>query len=167
MNSYKKKWKDDKLKKKLLILLLVLCFIFTGCGKETKNEKVLIDIENYGQIEVELYREYAPITVDNFLELVESKFYDGLTFHRIINGFMMQGGDPDGNGSGGSEKKIFGEFLNNGFRKNTLSHTRGVISMARTQNDNNSATSQFFIVQKDSPHLDGAYAAFVKVTKGI
>ena len=155
------------MKKTLLILLLILGILFTGCEKQEENPKVLIDIENYGQIEVELYKEYAPITVGNFLELVESKFYDGLTFHRIINGFMMQGGDPEGNGTGGSEKTIFGEFLNNAYRKNTLSHTRGVISMARSPYDNNSASSQFFIVQKDSTSLDGDYAAFGKVTKGM
>ena len=89
------------MKKTLLILLLILGILFTGCEKQEENPKVLIDIENYGQIEVELYKEYAPITVGNFLELVESKFYDGLTFHRIYAGFMMQGGDPKGDGTGG------------------------------------------------------------------
>ena len=154
------------MKKTFLILLLVIGILLTGCEKEEVNhEKVLIDIENYGQIEVELYREYAPVTVDNFLELVENKFYDGLTFHRIIKDFMIQGGAPKENS--GEVKTIFGEFSNNGYRKNTLKHVRGTISMARTPFDNNSASSQFFIVHKDSPHLDGDYAAFGKVTKGI
>ena len=154
------------MKKTFLVLLLIIGILFTGCEKEENKEKVLIDIENYGQIEVELYREYAPTTVDNFLELVKNNFYDGLTFHRIIKNFMIQGGDAQGK-EGWSEKAIFGEFANNGYRKNTLKHVRGTISMARTPYDNNSATTQFFIVQKDSPHLDGDYAAFGKVTKGI
>ena len=107
----------------------------------------------------------APITVANFKELVESSFYDGLTFHRIIKGFMIQGGDPLGNGMGGSDKCIKGEFRMNGV-DNPLKHTRGVISMARSQFPD-SASSQFFIMHADAPHLDGSYAAFGKVTKGI
>ena len=108
---------------------------------------------------------YAPITVTNFVNLVNEKFYDGLTFHRIIDGFMIQGGNPEGNGTGGSSKTIKGEFSSNGVN-NTLSHTRGVISMARGS-DYNSASSQFFIVHKDSTFLDGNYAAFGEVTKGM
>ena len=122
-------------------------------------------MENGGKIELELYPEFAPETVKNFESLVNSGFYDGLTFHRVIPGFMIQGGDPFGNGMGGSERKIKGEFRANGF-KNDLKHTRGVISMARAY-DPNSASSQFFIMHKDAPHLDGSYAAFGKVVSGI
>ena len=123
-------------------------------------------MENGGKIEIELYPEFAPKTVENFESLVKSGFYDGLTFHRIIPGFMIQGGDPLGNGMGGSEKKIEGEFRQNGFSANTLKHERGVISMARAF-DPNSASSQFFIMHADAPHLDGSYAAFGKVVSGI
>lgn len=118
-----------------------------------------------GSIELELDADAAPITVTNFVNLVNEKFYDGLTFHRIINGFMIQGGDPNGNGSGGSEKTIKGEFASNGV-KNSISHKRGVISMARSS-DKNSASSQFFIMHKDNSGLDGEYAAFGHVTKGM
>ena len=127
---------------------------------------VTITMENGKQIKLELYPEYAPKTVANFLKLVKEGFYDGLTFHRIIPGFMIQGGDPKGNGTGGSKEKIPGEFKQNGFPQNTLKHTRGVISMARAY-DPNSASSQFFIMHADAPHLDGAYAAFGKVVEGI
>lgn len=127
--------------------------------------KVQINIRNYGTIEVDLDANNAPITVANFLKLVNEKFYDGLTFHRIINGFMIQGGDPLGNGTGGSPNKIKGEFLANGIT-NRIPHVRGTISMARSS-DYNSASSQFFIVHKDSLFLDGQYAAFGTVTKGI
>ena len=127
---------------------------------------VVIEMENGGKIELELYPEYAPETVKNFKALVESGFYDGLTFHRIIPGFMIQGGDPLGNGMGGSEKHIKGEFKANGFAQNTLKHKRGVISMARAF-DPNSASSQFFIMHADAPHLDGSYAAFGEVISGI
>ena len=127
---------------------------------------VTITMENGKQIKLELYPEYAPKTVENFQKLVKSGFYDGLTFHRIIPGFMIQGGDPKGNGTGGSKEKIPGEFAQNGFPQNTLKHTRGVISMARAY-DPNSASSQFFIMHADAPHLDGAYAAFGKVVEGI
>ena len=130
-----------------------------------KNYIAEIEIEKYGKITVKLEREKAPITVDNFVKLVNQKFYDGLTFHRIISGFMIQGGDPNGDGTGGSDEEIKGEFLINGF-KNTISHKRGVISMARAQ-DPNSASSQFFIMHKDGPFLDGSYAAFGHVTEGI
>lgn len=127
--------------------------------------KVLINVKEYGSMEVELYKEYAPITVDNFVKLANKKFYDGLTFHRVIKGFMIQGGCPKGNGTGGPGYEIKGEFINNGVN-NPLKHTRGVISMARAMHPD-SAGSQFFIMHKDAPHLDGAYAAFGKVVNGI
>lgn len=126
---------------------------------------VKMEMENGGTVEIELYPEAAPATVKNFEELVSRGFYDGLTFHRVIPGFMIQGGDPEGNGMGGSGKNIVGEFAANGY-KNTLKHTRGVISMARAANPN-SASSQFFIMHADAPHLDGSYAAFGKVTSGM
>ena len=127
---------------------------------------VIIELENGGKIELELYPEFAPETVKNFEKLVSEGFYDGLIFHRVIKGFMIQGGDPLGNGMGGSENKIKGEFARNGFAQNTLKHERGVISMARAF-DPNSASSQFFIMHQDAPHLDGSYAAFGKVVSGI
>ena len=127
---------------------------------------VTIEMENGKVIKLELYPEYAPKTVANFEKLVKSGFYDGLTFHRIIPGFMIQGGDPEGTGMGGASERIVGEFAQNGWTKNTLRHTRGVISMARAF-DPNSASSQFFIMHEDAPHLDGAYAAFGKVVEGI
>ncbi|HEY5587074.1 MAG TPA: peptidylprolyl isomerase [Ruminiclostridium sp.] len=123
-------------------------------------------MENGDKMVFELYPEYAPETVNNFVSLTKAGFYDGLTFHRIIAGFMVQGGDPSGNGTGGSDKTITGEFKNNGFAKNTLLHTRGVISMARGGNDMNSASSQFFIMHGDQPSLDGDYAAFGKLISG-
>lgn len=126
---------------------------------------VTIEMDNGQKIEIELYPEAAPETVKNFLSLVNSGFYDGLTFHRVIPGFMIQGGDPLGNGMGGSEHTIRGEFRQNGF-DNPIRHTRGVISMARAS-DPNSASSQFFIMHADAPHLDGAYAAFGKVVSGM
>ena len=132
----------------------------------SKVEKVNIEIENYGTISLDLYPNVAPLTVENFISLVKKGFYDGLTFHRIIDGFMMQGGDPLGTGYGGNDKKIKGEFEANGF-KNPLKHERGVISMARGGNNYNSASSQFFIVQTTYPSLDGLYASFGKVTSGI
>ena len=124
-----------------------------------------IDIKDYGSIEVELDADTAPITVTNFVKLAQDGFYDGLTFWRIMDGFMIQGGDPKGNGTGGSDEKIKGEFSSNGI-KNDISHTRGTISMARSS-DPNSASSQFFIVQTDSTFLDGDYAAFGHVTEGM
>ena len=126
---------------------------------------VIIEMENGGKIELELYPEHAPKTVANFETLVKEGFYNGLTFHRIIPGFMIQGGDPLGNGMGGSEKKLVGEFRANGFN-NPIKHERGVISMARAY-DPNSASSQFFIMHKNAPHLDGQYAAFGKVVNGM
>ncbi len=142
--------------------------------EENKQEKSMyssgkhhaqIVIKNYGTVSLELDADMAPITVENFANLVNDGFYDGLTFHRIISGFMIQGGDPEGNGLGGSNKEIKGEFSANGV-KNTISHTRGVISMARAQSYN-SASSQFFIMHEDAPYLDGSYAAFGHVTEGI
>lgn len=130
-----------------------------------KNIKAKITMENGGAIELELYPDIAPITVENFVSLAGSGFYDGLIFHRVISGFMIQGGDPLGNGMGGSDKNIKGEFAANGVA-NSLSHKRGVISMARSQNFN-SASSQFFIMHADGEFLDGQYAAFGKVTSGI
>ena len=129
------------------------------------NPRVLLDMGSFGQIEIELFPEVAPITVKNFLSLVEEKFYDGLIFHRVIEGFMIQGGDPTGTGMGGSKNKIKGEFNSNGV-KNLLEHSRGVISMARSQMPD-SASSQFFICHKNAPHLDGSYAAFGAVVAGI
>lgn len=124
-----------------------------------------IEINDYGTISLELDADTAPVSVTNFVTLAKDGFYDGLTFHRIISGFMIQGGDPLGNGTGGSDTKIKGEFSNNGV-ENNIAHERGVISMARSQNPD-SASSQFFIMHQDSPHLDGDYAAFGHVTSGI
>ena len=129
------------------------------------NPQVEIDVTNFGKITVELFPDVAPITVKNFLSLVDDKFYDGIIFHRVIKGFMIQGGDPKGIGIGGSKNKIKGEFASNGV-KNDLLHTKGVISMARAM-DPNSASSQFFIMHKDAPHLDGNYAAFGVVVNGF
>ena len=127
---------------------------------------VTIEMENGAKIEIELYPEVAPKTVENFENLVKEGFYDGLIFHRVIKGFMIQGGDPLGNGMGGSDKKIKGEFKANGFVQNELKHTRGVLSMARTQ-DPNSGSSQFFIMHQDAPYLDAQYAGFGKMTEGL
>lgn len=127
--------------------------------------KVVLKVKDFGEIRLELYPEHAPITVENFIKLVNKGFYNGLTFHRVIKGFMIQGGCPKGNGTGGPGYEIKGEFLANGVN-NPIKHTRGVISMARAM-DPDSAGSQFFIMHKDAPHLDGQYAAFGKVTEGI
>ncbi len=135
-------------------------FVYDG-----KTTAVEIDVKDYGKIIVDLYDDLAPITVENFKKLVSEKFYDGLTFHRIIKGFMIQGGDPQGTGMGGSGTNIKGEFSSNGVQ-NDLPHTRGVISMARS-NDPDSASSQFFIMHQDASHLDGQYAAFGKVREGM
>ncbi len=129
------------------------------------NPIVTIEMENGDIIKAELYPEIAPNTVYNFIHLVKKGYYDGLIFHRVINGFMIQGGCPDGNGMGGPGYSIKGEFSQNGFTNN-LKHTAGVLSMARSMMPN-SAGSQFFIMHKNSPHLDGAYAAFGKVTEGM
>ena len=167
----------------LLAALLVLTI--AGCGKKedgkqetvsseaeqesteavTGKHHVEIAVKDYGTVAVELDADAAPITVANFLKLAGDGFYDGLTFHRIIDGFMIQGGDPLGNGTGGSDETIKGEFSKNGV-ENSLSHTRGAISMARAQ-QMDSASSQFFIVQSDSTFLDGDYAAFGHVTEGM
>lgn len=170
--------------KKIVALLMGLTVAFTmiACGSEKQVEssedtsiesnvngigqyQVEIEIESYGTIELELDGDVAPISVENFVKLVEEGFYDGLTFHRIIDGFMIQGGDPQGNGMGGSDQNITGEFSLNGI-ENNISHVRGVISMARSQ-AMDSASSQFFIMHEDAPHLDGSYAAFGMVTEGI
>ena len=131
-----------------------------------RNPIVTIEMENGGVIRAELYPEIAPNTVANFVNLVQSGFYDGLIFHRVIPGFMIQGGDPQGTGMGGPGYTIKGEFARNGFRQNNLKHSRGVLSMARSMMPN-SAGSQFFIMHADAPHLDGDYAAFGKVTEGM
>ena len=159
---------------KLLLIALFTIVCMTGCiGDEPEDDSLLkgkhdvvIKVKDYGIIELELDADVAPITVTNFIGLVKDKFYDGLTFHRIMEGFMIQGGDPEGNGTGGSPNTIKGEFSSNGI-ENNISHVRGVISMARNGSDNNSASSQFFIVHKDSTFLDGNYAAFGKVTSGM
>ena len=173
--------------KKLLTVCLAALLVLSlaGCGKTSvvgittiskgpaANEEsqgvgthhAEIEIQDYGTITVELDGDAAPITVQNFMDLANDGFYDGLTFHRIISGFMMQGGDPNGNGTGGSENTIKGEFSANGV-ENTLSHTRGAISMARAQ-DPDSASSQFFICHADSTFLDGQYACFGYVTDGM
>ena len=167
------------MKFKLIILAVFMMVLFTACGSSTGTGDTYtppaldaeatyyadIDIEGYGVITVQLDQEAAPVTCANFVELAESGFYDGLTFHRIIEGFMMQGGDPAGNGTGGSENNIVGEFSSNGY-DNDLSHERGVISMARSSAPD-SASSQFFICHEDSDFLDGDYAAFGKVTSGL
>ena len=129
------------------------------------NPIVTFEMENGGVMKAELYPDIAPNTVNNFISLVSKGFYDGLTFHRVIPGFMIQGGDPMGNGMGGPDYSIRGEFKSNGFN-NTLLHTRGVLSMARSMMPN-SAGSQFFVMHEDAPHLDGQYAAFGKVIEGI
>lgn len=157
----------------VIIVLLLVINILVNNKKEENDMKNLLTgkhyvemkVKDYGTIELELDSDIAPITVTNFINLVSSKFYDGLTFHRIIDGFMIQGGDPLGNGTGGSSKTIKGEFSENGVN-NTISHVRGVISMARSS-DYNSASSQFFIVQEDATSLDGQYAAFGKVISGM
>ena len=164
----------------MLAMVLTLC----GCGKTqtvqsaqpaaesakaavepfTKVRHAEITVKDYGTIKLELDEGTAPITVENFIKLAKDGFYDGLTFHRIMDGFMIQGGDPLGNGTGGSKDKIKGEFTSNGVN-NPISHVKGVISMARA-NDPNSASSQFFITVADSTFLDGSYAAFGRVTEG-
>ena len=152
----------------ILCLLLGSMLLFTACGDEEKTDpvKVILTVKDFGEITLELYPEHAPITVKNFLKLVDEKFYDGLTFHRIYKGFMIQGGDPKGDGTGDSGETIKGEFSANGV-ENTLSHTRGTVSMARGSYSMDSASCQFFICDADSPFLDGQYAAFGKVIAGM
>ena len=155
-----------KTKKLLLICLgVIILIMMSGCGDKA-NPKIQVEMEDGGIFVIELYPEYAPKTVDNFVKLVKQGFYDGVTFHRIVDGFMAQGGDPDGTGMGGSGETITGEFSSNGFTKNTLKHTKGVISMARS-GDPNSASSQFFIMLDAHSSLDGDYAAFGKVIEGM
>lgn len=157
-----------KCKKMLcLVLLAVMTLSLAACGKEEKPKRVEVEIEvaDYGTIKLKLDREKAPITVDNFLKLVEEGFYNGLTFHRVVEGFMIQGGCPEGDGTGKSAERIKGEFAENGV-ENPISHTRGTISMARSE-DPDSASCQFFIMQENGFSLDGKYAAFGYVTEGI
>ena len=176
----------------LLLCTVLLAAVITGCSSDKKDEgkakqeasdqsgdetddhkedllsglhHAEIEINDYGTISLELDADTAPVSVTNFVTLAKEGFYDGLTFHRIISGFMIQGGDPLGNGTGGSDTEIKGEFSSNGV-ENNIAHERGVISMARSQKPD-SASSQFFIVHQDSPHLDGDYAAFGHVTSGI
>ena len=148
----------------LLAATLAASLLLASCKEKTV--RVAMEVQDFGTIQLELYPEKAPETVANFEKLVKAGFYDGLTFHRIIKGFMIQGGDPKGNGTGGSDETIKGEFTANGFTKNDLSHKRGVISMARSRSYD-SASSQFFIVHEDSDFLDGQYAAFGRVTDGM
>jgi cyclophilin family peptidyl-prolyl cis-trans isomerase len=156
----------------IAVVLAVILIVFgINGGKEEKqmiheNVKVLVEMENGEDFVIELYPEYAPQTVQNFVDLVTDGFYDGVGFHRVVEGFMAQGGDPEGTGMGGSGVNIPGEFAGNGFAQNTLSHTRGVISMARSM-DPDSASSQFFICYDDASFLDGQYAAFGKVIEGM
>ena len=165
--------------KKIIAILsaAILTLTFCGCSKRQSEfdsdtnsgygtHHAVITVKDYGDIKLVLDGDTAPITVKNFVELAKSGFYDGLTFHRIIKGFMIQGGDPKGNGTGGSDKTIRGEFSKNGV-ENNISHKRGVISMARSPQDNNSASSQFFIMHKDGDYLDGSYAAFGHVSEGM
>ena len=153
---------------KKIIILFVSLILLAGCGENTQNPIVTMEIEDYSTITIELYPDMAPNTVANFVNLIEEGFYDGLTFHRSVPGFVLQGGDPNGDGTGGPGYTIKGEFSSNGYTQNTLSHTRGVISMARSR-DNDSAGSQFFIVLDDSAtySLDGLYAGFGRVTEGM
>lgn len=149
----------------IICLLMALMVNKMDAYQTTNVYYADIEIADYGTITVALNGTAAPKTVENFISLAESDFYDGLTFHRIIDGFMMQGGDPNGNGTGGSGKTIVGEFYENG-SQNQLSHTRGAISMARSE-EFDSASSQFFIVHQDSTDLDGKYAVFGYVSSGI
>ncbi len=164
------------MKKIIPALMAALCLALTACGQTPADASAsaaepigkytaVIDIADYGAITLELDGDSAPLTVANFVKLAKDGFYDGLTFHRIMDGFMMQGGDPNGNGTGGSDETNPGEFSANGY-DNPISHTRGTISMARAS-DPNSASSQFFICQADSTFLDGNYAAFGHVTEGM
>ena len=169
-------------KKKPLALIIVACCVVVGfvvglvwglnskkqaaaAGDPVATNHIEIEVRDYGTIKAELYGNIAPITVENFVKLAREGFYDGLTFHRIISGFMIQGGDPNGNGTGGSSQTIKGEFSANGV-ENPLKHTRGVLSMARSSLPD-SASSQFFIMHQDAPHLDGQYASFGMVTEGM
>ena len=177
MKKTAKKKTNQKNMKWLIVLAVVvaagiIAALIAGFGGQKKEtvtgsgkQYVQIDIADYGTITAELDGDAAPITVANFVDLVKSGFYDGLTFHRIISGFMIQGGDPNGNGTGGSANRIKGEFRANGVENNLL-HERGVLSMARSS-AYDSASSQFFIMHDKAPHLDGQYAAFGKVLSGM
>lgn len=158
------------IKLKKVIFLIISLILLTGCEKRVENPIVTMEISDYGTIKIELYPKYAPNTVANFVNLVESGFYNDNTFHRLVPGFVLQGGDPDGDGTGGPGYTIKGEFSENGYVKNTLKHDKGVVSMART-NMPNSAGSQFFIVLDDTKtihaSLDNKYAAFGKVIEGM
>lgn len=171
------------MKKKLIYLCLLSLLsvsLLTGCGKNKNKDNpnynsdnylsgthyAMMDVKNYGQIYLELYADKAPATVSNFVNLVNEGFYNGLTFHRIIKDFMMQGGDPNGDGSGNAAYTLPGEFATNGFN-NTISHLRGTLSMARLADDPDSASCQFFIVHQDNTDLDGFYAAFGRVVSGM
>lgn len=164
---------------KIATLTIATTIILMGCGvgkdKKEWGEQVAapkelpvatITVKDYGKIVAELYPQYAPNTVNNFIDLANKGFYDGLSFHRIVKNFVIQGGDPKGNGTGGPGYSIKGEFQSNGYKNNTLKHTEGVLSMARS-NDNNSAGSQFFIMTKEAKNLDNSYAAFGKVIEGM
>lgn len=163
--------------KRLVTIVMTLAFVvccLSACGGSSASSDTdfssgthhaEMKVKDYGTIKLELDADTAPITVENFAKLVNEKFYDGLTFHRIIKDFVIQGGDPNGNGTGGSKENIEGEFESNGI-DNNISHKKGVISMARSK-DYNSGSSQFFIVLKDSTYLDGQYAAFGRVTEGM
>lgn len=169
--------KKNIFKKVLLVVVsvVIMCGMFTSCkteaeeqaefNKDKEHPVATITVKDYGVIVLELYQDIAPNTVANFISLAKSGFYDGLTFHRVINDFMIQGGDPDGKGTGGPGYSIKGEFYENGF-ENNLKHTPGVISMARS-NSYDSAGSQFFICTGDCSHLDAKYAGFGKVTSGL
>ncbi len=175
----------NKVIKKGVILVGISAMLIglVGCTNSTSNQNnteesvvtiestgelpiATIKVKDFGTIKAELYPDKAPNTVNNFISLANSGFYDGLIFHRVIKGFMNQGGDPDGVGTGGPGYSIKGEFSNNGYTNNDLKHTAGVLSMARA-NDPDSAGSQFFIMAEEAPHLDGDYAAFGKVTEGM
>ena len=163
------------MKRKLLscflicVTLVSALAVFTACGEEpvTYSNYVAIEVQDYGTIVIELYRKMAPGTVYNFQKLVSQGFYDGLTFHRVVQGFMIQGGCPKGDGSGNAGQTIPGEMMSNGFTQNTLKHTRGVVSMARSSSGYDTASCQFFIMTETNVNLDGEYAAFGKVLEGM
>lgn len=163
----------------IVLLIALIGYVITSnvvnATRKVQNPIVTMEVENFGEVKIELYPDMAPNTVANFINLIESGYYDGLTFHRAVEGFMIQGGDKEGTGSGATEQTIEGEFLNNGYEKNTLRHDRGVISMARsdysslglTKEGYNSAYSQFFIMTDNNTNVNGNYAAFGKVIEGM
>lgn len=163
-----------KIKLSAFLLFISLLLSLCGCGKNLNYEKeeklygthtAIMTIKDFGEVKLELYGDIAPVTVANFVKLINNGFYNGLTFHRAIEDYMIQGGDPKGDGTGNTDPRIYGEFKSNGF-ENKLSHTKGVLSMARARNKN-SASCQFFIMLGDETRLDGDYAAFGKVTVGM